>query len=216
MVAQVLRNPCPSAAGIRAQVSPERVPKCARNTHALRRFSFRSRRTQRPSRHSRTSTGTTTRPAFTSTSSPASRSSRRCGDRVRRRAARRSGDLRSKGAAVLGAARHLDPGTRAAVGHVRSGRPPEADRRPEGAPPRRGRALPSQVIATIAVAGSPTAPDASASPVQGRSGRRGGYANGGASIVARASLERRGRAYGAPSPWSAKSASTCSAVSSST
>ena len=34
MAAQVLRNPCPGAAGIRAQVTPERVPKCARNTQS--------------------------------------------------------------------------------------------------------------------------------------------------------------------------------------
>ena len=33
MVAQVLRNPCPGATGIGAQVTPERVPKCGRNTH---------------------------------------------------------------------------------------------------------------------------------------------------------------------------------------
>ena len=33
MAAQVLRNPCPRAAGIRAQVTSERAPRCARNTH---------------------------------------------------------------------------------------------------------------------------------------------------------------------------------------
>ena len=31
--AQVLRNECPGVTGIRAQVSPERVPRCVRNTH---------------------------------------------------------------------------------------------------------------------------------------------------------------------------------------
>jgi hypothetical protein len=35
--AQVLRNLRPSAAGIGAQVLPERVPKCARNTHCVAR-----------------------------------------------------------------------------------------------------------------------------------------------------------------------------------
>ena len=35
MAAQVLRNPCPGATGIGAQVTPERVPKCGRNTHLM-------------------------------------------------------------------------------------------------------------------------------------------------------------------------------------
>ena len=42
MAAQVLRNPCPGATGIRAQVTPERVPKCGRNTHGRHADGLRS------------------------------------------------------------------------------------------------------------------------------------------------------------------------------